>query len=174
MSATDTYSCPVDDCDYEIFAVGLQDPDEPDYFTEDIEQHKRGHVVESQHIDSATHASSSQAGLASLIPSTGVVTDHAPAPVDAATPDWDAMADAYGPVCAACEGDDDASHVADCRWIAAQRPSLVQLDYAEAAAKVAATSHALIMLPAEVDRAALDAAFAAARAALDELEEASR
>ena len=53
-------------------------------------------------------------------------------------------------------------------------PSLVQLDLAEAAARFASTSDALIMLPAEVDRTTRDAAFAAARAALDELEEASR
>ena len=44
------YTCLVDGCDYEIFAVGLQDPDEPDYFTEDIEAHKRGHVAEQGHI----------------------------------------------------------------------------------------------------------------------------
>lgn len=31
-----------------------------------------------------------------------------------------AMADAYGPECAACEGDDDAAHVDGCRWIATQ------------------------------------------------------
>lgn len=57
-------------------------------------------------------------------PSTGVVTAPTPAPVD---DNWDAMADAYGPECAACEGDDDASHVDGCQHIAAL-PSLVELD----------------------------------------------
>ena len=42
-TGADTYDCPEPGCDYTISAVGTPDPDEPDYFTEDIEQHERGH-----------------------------------------------------------------------------------------------------------------------------------
>jgi len=38
-----TYDCPEPGCDFTVSAVGPLDPDEPDYFTEEIEAHRRGH-----------------------------------------------------------------------------------------------------------------------------------
>ncbi|MEU4386799.1 hypothetical protein [Promicromonospora sp. NPDC023805] len=43
-TGVDTYDCPEPNCDYSVSAVGTPDPDEPDEFAEDIEQHKRGHA----------------------------------------------------------------------------------------------------------------------------------
>lgn len=50
------YRCPEPGCDYDVFAVGSQDPEEPDYFAEDIEQHQRGHLPDLQAIGAETIA----------------------------------------------------------------------------------------------------------------------
>lgn len=57
-SNVDEYRCPVPGCDYHVLAVGTLEPDEPDYYTEGIEEHERGHAVESPmpHDDDLDHA----------------------------------------------------------------------------------------------------------------------
>lgn len=42
-TGVDEYQCHEPGCDFHIAAVGTPDPDEPDYYAEDIAAHKRGH-----------------------------------------------------------------------------------------------------------------------------------
>lgn len=44
-TGVDTYDCPEPGCDYSVSAVGTPDPGEPDYLSEDIEAHERGHEL---------------------------------------------------------------------------------------------------------------------------------
>lgn len=45
MSTIDEYQCPVAGCTYHAHAVGPLDPDEPDYFDEEVAEHRRSHTV---------------------------------------------------------------------------------------------------------------------------------
>lgn len=69
--------------------------------------------------------------------------------------------------------DPDLSDLYDAGWVKVSTdaiPSLVRLDYAEAAARFGASADALLTLTADVAPDALHEAFAAARTALDEFE----
>jgi len=45
MSAVDEYRCPVAGCTYHVLAAGPLDPDEPDYFEEEVAEHRRTHAL---------------------------------------------------------------------------------------------------------------------------------
>jgi len=62
-TGVDEYRCPEPGCDYHVFAAGPLDPDEPDYFTEGIEEHERGHEHDDEPVGALTGEPSTVAPL---------------------------------------------------------------------------------------------------------------
>ena len=122
-----TYDCDEPGCDFNVSAAGTPDPDEPNYYAEDIEQHERGHEIARQRLE-----------LEDVVEPVGALTAPpgvAPAPPPGMTPAArQQLADEF----AALAASGSVSHASSSQAGLASLPSLVQLD-AEEAVKAAET-----------------------------------
>lgn len=126
-----THDCPVPGCDFNVSAVGTPDPDEPDYFNEDIEQHERSHAClctydgEGQSVDAECPKHGDATGALTAPPGVEL------APPPGLTPEArQRLADDF----AALAAPGSVAHAPSSQaGLASFVPSLVQLDAAETA-----------------------------------------